>query len=67
MEIFESEDRKERILAEYGAVRDSGRADMDDARSVQRVAHDMGLYLLTGYLGNEPESQHQNILDALNN
>jgi len=64
MKDFESEERKERILSEYEVVRESGRADMSSARSVQRVAHDMGLYLLTGFLGNEPETQYQKVRDA---
>jgi len=64
MKDFESEERKERIIAEYEAVRDSGRADMNSAVSVQRTAHGMGLYLLTGFLGNDPETQYQKVLDA---
>lgn len=64
MNDFKSEDRKERIITEYEAVRDSGRANMNDARSVQHTAHQMGLYLLTGFLGNDPEARYQKVLDA---
>ena len=63
---IDSGDRKERIIKEYETVKESGRADMGSARSVQRVAHDMGLYMLTAFLGNDPEAQYEKLLDEIN-
>lgn len=58
-------ERKAAALKELGVVDETGRADMTDPHSVQKIAHEERLNDLLVYLGPNPSRKTRNKFETL--
>lgn len=65
IDMFNSEEQRQRVLEQLESVRKSGKVNMMDAVGVQRVADENDYHALVSFLGSKPqrETEYVNLLD----